>query len=789
MSMPIHTTLYEVLNVPKHATSSVIKKAYMTLALKYHPDKWSHLPDKHPEKEAAARFFTDISAAYSTLTDTDKKKKYDQSLLPFIEQYQQQLSFYHTSLSEYKNALAQQPLKFTLLQQLYENLQQQIKNLTPIQDFSKVNAASPSASIVQNNKSVLNLGECFELSFLESLQKPPSNPFEKLSAEEQARLQQQDDDSQSLLFAMYSAHLQHKLKTQSNYSAANICLCLHVFNDISLEEVHETYQNTPLVVQAAVLKNANNIHLVGKQALLSALKAPTSSISILLSDQPSLFSGAIYGQDIDVCLAALAVFSPYIHYIEKKTLLSILKERENSILHKIIKNNPIEFSKLALGQDPEVAAEAVRIHAPYMEHLANEDILLDTLAAQAKHMLIPHPLSIFSAARQKDPAFIFKIYQKYNKKILEQVNNDDLFTKIFASYKDEIAIADIPERFKSVDFSLALLQRSPENIQYITNKATVLSLLEHPSKPLKSCTLTQLSPALQNDPLFIFEFYKKYDSQALKSISASVFAQITSKHSAAIPFKDLPTHTQTLQKCLTALEKDPKNIGYISNKAVLLQILEQKSSQPYTLQQLSPDLQKDPDIIMQVNKLINAHENAQFECVFTHFKKNPQKNLAALYKVIQPLTLEKKLFRLKTIATLVKTIATLDSKQEIHPFDLYVHYVEKQAVKSPEVKLMKALEKIRAYIKKLEKLSKETATPKEKFLILSKIQILKSILTPSSSLESLHTILAHGENIAILGRRRNRWDFFHQPPKSLELMNFLEKTLEDVEKHQPPGVK
>eukprot|EP00043_Microstomoeca_roanoka_P002752 m.40172 g.40172 ORF g.40172 m.40172 type:complete len:564 (-) comp11698_c0_seq2:421-2112(-) len=62
---------YEVLGVPKDASERDIKKAYFQLAKKYHPD--TNKGDK-----TAADKFTEISEAYETLSDPDKRQRYDQ---------------------------------------------------------------------------------------------------------------------------------------------------------------------------------------------------------------------------------------------------------------------------------------------------------------------------------------------------------------------------------------------------------------------------------------------------------------------------------------------------------------------------------------------------------------------------------------------------------------------------------------------------------------------------------------------------------------------------------------
>ncbi len=63
---------YEVLGVSKNATDEEIKKAYRKLAKKYHPDA---NPDNKKEAEAK---FKELNEAYETLSDSQKRKMYDQ---------------------------------------------------------------------------------------------------------------------------------------------------------------------------------------------------------------------------------------------------------------------------------------------------------------------------------------------------------------------------------------------------------------------------------------------------------------------------------------------------------------------------------------------------------------------------------------------------------------------------------------------------------------------------------------------------------------------------------------
>src|SRR5215218_6150459 len=61
---------YEVLGVSRGANEAEIKSAYRKLAVRYHPDK-------NPNDATAEEKFKEAAEAYSVLSDTEQRRRYD----------------------------------------------------------------------------------------------------------------------------------------------------------------------------------------------------------------------------------------------------------------------------------------------------------------------------------------------------------------------------------------------------------------------------------------------------------------------------------------------------------------------------------------------------------------------------------------------------------------------------------------------------------------------------------------------------------------------------------------
>ena len=73
---------YEILGLKKNATQNEIRDAYKKLIKKYHPDLYQG------DKTFAEKKTQSINAAYDVLSDTEKRKKYDEEITPPVSNYE-----------------------------------------------------------------------------------------------------------------------------------------------------------------------------------------------------------------------------------------------------------------------------------------------------------------------------------------------------------------------------------------------------------------------------------------------------------------------------------------------------------------------------------------------------------------------------------------------------------------------------------------------------------------------------------------------------------------------------
>lgn len=118
---------YKTLGVQKNATKKELKKAYRTLAKKYHPD---HNPDN---KEAESKF-KDISEAHQVLIDPKKREQYDKFGNKKPYEFPSAGQGFQDFYNFYRNRSAQKPkganIQITLnltLEEIATGIQQNIK--------------------------------------------------------------------------------------------------------------------------------------------------------------------------------------------------------------------------------------------------------------------------------------------------------------------------------------------------------------------------------------------------------------------------------------------------------------------------------------------------------------------------------------------------------------------------------------------------------------------------------------------------------------------------------------
>jgi len=69
------------LEIDRNASDKDIKKAYKSLAMKYHPDR--NRTKSEAEQEEASRMFKEVAEAYGCLSDPKKKQLFDSGQIDF----------------------------------------------------------------------------------------------------------------------------------------------------------------------------------------------------------------------------------------------------------------------------------------------------------------------------------------------------------------------------------------------------------------------------------------------------------------------------------------------------------------------------------------------------------------------------------------------------------------------------------------------------------------------------------------------------------------------------------
>ncbi|KAG8830609.1 hypothetical protein FRC17_004648 [Serendipita sp. 399] len=70
-------SLYDILGVPRTATKDEIKRAYKTMAMKTHPDRFARNGVSEEEKKKAESEFQKVNAAYEVLSNDALRQQYD----------------------------------------------------------------------------------------------------------------------------------------------------------------------------------------------------------------------------------------------------------------------------------------------------------------------------------------------------------------------------------------------------------------------------------------------------------------------------------------------------------------------------------------------------------------------------------------------------------------------------------------------------------------------------------------------------------------------------------------
>jgi DnaJ-class molecular chaperone len=138
---------YKILNISMEATNDEIKKAFRSLAKKYHPDR-------NPNDKDALRKFQEINEAYEVLSKEASKKKYDDEKSKFKEKNNEEANS--------KNN------KYSSNNKKYQNKGESIENLNKyFESFFGFNASTNDINKdkLKNEENPIDTSKMFESFF------------------------------------------------------------------------------------------------------------------------------------------------------------------------------------------------------------------------------------------------------------------------------------------------------------------------------------------------------------------------------------------------------------------------------------------------------------------------------------------------------------------------------------------------------------------------------------------------------------------------------------------------
>ena len=145
-------THYQVLEIDQTANPNQIRKRYLEMAIKYHPDKNRHLPEDQYLKTEAK--FQQVTKAFHVLSDPNERSKYDQKL-KFLNTQKKKKADEPQPFYAYQNGSYSFMVSSTILgfaNKLFSNGDPKFKN---IGDFAKIFKQFTTASGLNENENNL----------------------------------------------------------------------------------------------------------------------------------------------------------------------------------------------------------------------------------------------------------------------------------------------------------------------------------------------------------------------------------------------------------------------------------------------------------------------------------------------------------------------------------------------------------------------------------------------------------------------------------------------------------